>query len=37
MYELFISCLGKHHERVIISCMKGWAIMSHHMELFASG
>jgi len=37
MYELFISCLGKHHEGVMISCMNCWAIMPHHMELFTGG
>ena len=37
MYELFISCLGKHHDGVMISRMKGCAIMLHHMELFAGG
>jgi len=37
MYELSISYLGKHHEGVMIFCMKDCAIMLHHMELFAGG
>jgi len=37
MYECFISCLGNHHEGVMILCLRGWAIMFHRTELSAGG